>query len=468
MLRTHHRFFRLLFQLSDGLVVGVCWLLAYFVRFYYPFPGMTQVEPVPIEAYLNSTLLLVFVWYLGLQISGAYKSWRMEKFGPELFTLLKASAIGFLVFVTYSHFTAREELSRLVMTLFLAFVVLGLSLSRSLLRTGLKMLRRRGLNQRYLLLVGDPKLALAMKKRLLENQELGIQVLGIVPVGSNLDFSGWPESERVGRVEDLESIAQKLEANYVAICLRNEDSQQMDAVLDSLMNLNVDIKIVPDISQYSILGFEVEEFDGLPLLSLNQSPVLGWNAVLKRVSDVAYALVALLVFSPVMLFVTIAIKLSSRGPIFYTQERMGLDGKTFNMIKFRSMRIDAESNTGAVWAAKDDDRVTWIGRLIRKTSLDELPQLFNVLKGEMSCVGPRPERPVFVEKFKKEIPGYMLRHKVKAGMTGWAQVNGLRGNTSLEARIEYDLFYITHWSMWLDLKIMFLTIFKGFVSPHAY
>ncbi|MGE3973488.1 MAG: undecaprenyl-phosphate glucose phosphotransferase [Bdellovibrionales bacterium] len=468
MLRTHHRFFRLLFQLSDALVVGLCWLLAYYVRFYQPIDGIPQVEIAPFDSYLNATLLIMFVWYLGLQLSGAYKSWRMETFGAELFTLIKASAIGFLVFVTYSHFTAREELSRWVMFLFFVFAIFGLCASRSLLRGGLKFLRRRGLNQRYLLLVGDPQLALAMKKRMIENHELGIQVLGIVPVGSNSNLAGWQKNEVLGTTEELESIAQKLGANYVSICLRNEDASRMDSILNSLMNLNIDIKIVPDISQYSILGFEVEEFDGLPLLSLNQSPILGWNAVLKRISDIVFGSLALTLFSPVMLFITLAIKLSSRGPIFYYQERMGLDGQTFFMIKFRSMRIDAESKSGAVWAAQNDDRVTWIGKLTRKTSLDELPQLFNVLKGEMSCVGPRPERPVFVEKFKKEIPGYMLRHKVKAGMTGWAQINGLRGNTSLQARIEHDLYYITHWSLWLDIKILFLTIFKGFVSPHAY
>ncbi|HEX4922512.1 MAG TPA: exopolysaccharide biosynthesis polyprenyl glycosylphosphotransferase, partial [Bdellovibrionales bacterium] len=222
------------------------------------------------------------------------------------------------------------------------------------------------------------------------------------------------------------------------------------------------------ISQYSILGFEVEEFDGLPILTLNQSPIVGWNAVTKRISDIVYSLVALILFSPLMLLIALLVKLTSRGPVLYKQERMGMDGRTFYMYKFRSMRPDAEAQTGAVWAKKGDDRTTWIGAILRKSSLDELPQFINVLKGEMSCVGPRPERPVFVEKFRKEIPGYMLRHKVKAGITGWAQVNGLRGNTSLEDRIEYDLFYITHWSLAFDLRIMLMTVFKGFFSPNAY
>lgn len=465
MLKTHARFFRVLFQFTDALTVGLCWLAAYYIRFYMDLPYWSApTEVADLSVYLNYSLILMFLWFLSLEFSGAYKSWRMESFGREFFTILRASLIGFLVLVAFTHFSARDQFSRVTMLLFLALSILMLNLSRSLIRGAMRAFRRKGYNLRYVLIVGSPKVANLVAKKLSDRRELGLKIVGLVPVGHE-----HPTNLKIlGPLEDLANILQREGVNHLIVTLKNEDFPKLDGIISSVQDTNIDIKIIPDVSQYSILGFDVEEFEGMAILNLNQSPVLGWNAVLKRISDIVYAITALLVFSPVMLIVAAIIKLTSKGPIFYSQERMGLDGRSFKMYKFRSMRTDAESQTGAVWAAKGDDRTTWIGKVIRKSSLDELPQLFNVLLGDMSCVGPRPERPVFVEKFRKEIPGYMLRHKVKAGMTGWAQINGLRGNTSLEDRIEYDLYYISHWSLWFDLRIMFMTVFKGFISPHAY
>jgi Undecaprenyl-phosphate glucose phosphotransferase len=465
VLKTHHRFFRTIFQLVDASVVALSWYLAYLVRFHVPtslFPPAQDF--VPFSDYALLTLILMVLWFISLQISGAYKSWRMENIGTEIFSILKASLLAFLMVVAGTYFFAREEYSRIALALFLAIVVLLLSVTRVGLRFILRAMRRRGYNQRFVLLVGDATLCQSVYKRVLGRSELGLQVRGCVLLGSKANFG----VQELGRLEDLENIIQSHGINHVIVSVRNEDAAKIDGIISTIIDLNVEIRVVPDISQYSILGFEVEEFDGLPILTLNQSPMVGWNAVLKRMSDIVYSIFALIVFSPFMLIIALIVKLSSKGPIFYMQERMGMDGRTFKMYKFRSMRTDAEAQTGAVWATKGDDRTTWIGRVLRKTSLDELPQFINVLKGEMSCVGPRPERPVFVEKFRKEIPGYMLRHKVKAGITGWAQINGLRGNTSLEERIEYDLFYITHWSLAFDLRIMLMTLFKGFISPHAY
>jgi Undecaprenyl-phosphate glucose phosphotransferase len=241
----------------------------------------------------------------------------------------------------------------------------------------------------------------------------------------------------------------------------------MEGVLRSLEDRIVDINVVPDLYQYITLRGGVEEFDGLPLISLQDSPSYGWGQVAKRAMDIVLSGLALLITAPVLLLVSAVIKLTSPGPVLYRQERMGLDGRTFKMLKFRSMRVGAEDETGAVWATWDDDRRTPVGALLRRTSLDELPQLVNVLKGEMSLVGPRPERPVFIDEFRKRIPRYMLRHKVKAGMTGWAQVNGWRGDTSLEKRIECDLFYIEHWTIPFDLKILWLSLWKGFFHKNA-
>jgi Undecaprenyl-phosphate glucose phosphotransferase len=261
---------------------------------------------------------------------------------------------------------------------------------------------------------------------------------------------------------------QRQEIDQVFLALSPTEQTHLPQLKEQFAELWVDLHIVPNLGSFRTLHTETENFEGMPVVTIVRSPLFGWNRLLKRGLDMVGAAAALLIFGPIMLLIAGLVRLSSPGPIFYRQERMGLDGRTFNALKFRSMRLDAEQRTGAVWASKDDDRCTPIGRFIRKVSLDELPQLFNVLRGEMSLVGPRPERPVFIEQFKKQIPDYMLRHKVKAGITGWAQINGWRGNTSLEKRIEFDLYYIERWSLWFDIKILFLTIFRGFVDPNAY
>lgn len=465
MLKSYHHFFRTLFQLLDGATVVLSWFIAFWIRFelkpnFLPAPE----EGIQFSSYSTTAVALVLIWFLSLQLLGAYKSWRSSRLGIEIFNVIKASLLAFVFFVSIQHFIARETVSRATLALFFIIVILGLVASRIFLRSVLSLLRKKGFNQRHIIYVGDTKLSSMVDSRLRLRPELGYKSIGVIVVSDGKNSS----LEPLGQLKDLDRILTATKADHVMICLRNEDTSRLDEILKITTEHNVSVRIVPDISHYAILGFEVEEFEGLPVISLNQSKIVGWNTVLKRLSDIVYALVALAVFGVPMLIIAVIIKLTSKGPVLYSQERMGLDGQTFRMLKFRSMRTDAEAQSGAIWAKENDPRVTWIGGILRKTSLDELPQLFNVLAGSMSCVGPRPERPVFVEKFKSEVPGYMLRHKVKAGMTGWAQINGFRGNTSLEGRIEYDLYYISNWSVGLDLKIMFLTIFKGFIAPNAY
>ena len=276
------------------------------------------------------------------------------------------------------------------------------------------------------------------------------------------------EIKPLGTVDQLSEILENYQVERVFVIRSTSEYDQLADIEHLLHEQFVDVCIIPDLQQWSTLSFEVEQLGDFPLITLVQSPITGWKRFFKRAFDLVGALTALILFAPVMTLVAIAIKLTSHGPVFYRQERMGLDGQHFGTLKFRSMRIDAEQETGAVWATSHDDRRTAIGAFLRKSSLDELPQLFNVILGEMSLVGPRPERPVFIEQFKTQIPKYMLRHKVKAGITGWAQVNGWRGDTSLQKRIEFDLYYIQHWSIWFDIKILFLTVFTGFVNPNAY
>ena len=271
----------------------------------------------------------------------------------------------------------------------------------------------------------------------------------------------------VGQVEDVDRVLAERPVDQVIIALPMEDQPLVKALMERLALSTVDVKVVPDLYQYITLCGGLEEFGGLPIISLQGGPLHGWNLIAKRAFDILVALGVLLLTSPVMLLVAAVVKLTSHGPVLFRQERMGLDGETFHILKFRTMRLDAEV-AGAQMASSGDPRRTPVGAFLRATSIDELPQLFNVLVGDMSLVGPRPERPVFIEEFKRQIPRYHLRHKVKAGITGWAQVNGLRGQTSIQKRIEYDLYYIENWSLLLDLKILVRTALGGFLSKNAY
>jgi Undecaprenyl-phosphate glucose phosphotransferase len=272
----------------------------------------------------------------------------------------------------------------------------------------------------------------------------------------------------LGQYRDIPDVIERHEVDQVYIALDSNQQSDLEEINRQLAEQMVDLNIVPDIYHTLNINPELLDLDGMPIIALRQSAVEGWNRVFKRIFDLVGAALLIVVLTPLWIVIPLLIKLTSPGPAFYRQERMGLDGRSFWMIKFRSMRVDAEDETGAVWASAGDQRRTKLGAFLRRTSLDEWPQLFNVLAGTMSLVGPRPERPVFIREFKKKIPNYMLRHKMKAGMTGWAQVNGWRGNTSLEKRIEFDIYYLTHWSIWFDIKILLMTPFTGFVNQNAY
>jgi Undecaprenyl-phosphate glucose phosphotransferase len=273
---------------------------------------------------------------------------------------------------------------------------------------------------------------------------------------------------RLGTIDEIADVVLSHDIDHVFIALPLSRSGEMPQVYRALEHVLVEVQLVPDLPQLAGMKLRSMEIDGVTFLSLRGDPHQGWGKLAKRSMDLAVGMIALVVAGPVMLALAALIKLTSPGPILYRQQRTGLAGQSFDMLKFRSMRIDAESQTGAVWACRNDDRCTPLGRFMRRWSLDELPQLFNVIWGNMSLVGPRPERGVFVEKFRSQVPNYSQRHQVKAGITGWAQVNGWRGNTSLRRRVECDLYYISNWSPWLDVKILWLTIWCGFRHRNAY
>ncbi len=466
MLKRYHRVVNGAFRVIDAMTIGIAWLLAYWLRFTWPVIAVTKGFP-SFESYAALLPLVMILWSVIFSAFRVYESKRMLRRTDEIHLLLKAHGMALILFVFLTYIFSEYRYSRAVILFFAGVGGILLIAFRLLLRNSLRSLRRRGFNLRQLLIVGEGDLVEAVLGRLDKFPELGLRVQGIV-VSPNFKPSTLGGKPVLGRYRELSSILSKYSVDQILIALPRKDYQELDTVLGFLKDETLEVRIMPDVHEYVALGCEVEDFEGYPVVNINSSPLQGWSTALKRVTDITLSGLALLILSPLFLLLACLVRLGSKGPIFFAQERMGLDGKTFQMFKFRSMKVDAEAESGAVWAKEKDPRRTWLGSFLRSTSLDELPQLWNVLRGDMALVGPRPERPVFVRQFRKDIPSYMLRHKVKAGITGWAQIHGWRGNTSLNKRIEFDLYYIRNWSYVLDWKILFMTLWKGFINKNAY
>jgi len=332
----------------------------------------------------------------------------------------------------------------------------------------LRRLRRSGYNLRYVLIVGAGELAAEVIERINAHPEAGLRVIGALSDDASKRGRTIRGVPVLAGTSAIKEVMAPQRVDQVILALPREDTPLAQKLLAELDDEVVSVRLVPDLLGVLTLRSSIEELDGLPVISLRESPFVGWAAVQKRVFDGVGSALALVLVSPVLLLVSLAVLASTGRPLFFAQERMGLDGRVFRMFKFRTMRRDAESESGPVWTRPDDPRRTRVGAFLRRTGLDELPQLWNVLRGDMSLVGPRPERPVFIEEFRREIPGYMLRHKVKAGLTGWAQIHGWRGNTSLHERLEHDMHYIQNWSLGFDLRILLLTLWRGWRNRNAY
>jgi Undecaprenyl-phosphate glucose phosphotransferase len=466
MLKRYHHIVGGTFRVVDTCVIGFAWLLSYWLRFHLPVIEVTRGFP-KFATYAALTPLVMLLWAWVFASMRVYQSRRMLRRTHEAHLLLRAHTVAMLLFIALTYLFSDYRYSRGVMIYFgllgaFALVVFRLSL-RNLLRT----VRRRGFNLRFVLVVGEGGAIDTLVHRLDKFPELGLRVVGAVTSENSPSqtVAGKPVQ---GHFDQLGHLVRTLGVDQVLISLPRQQSLELDRVLNALRDETIDIQLIPDVHEYVTLGCEIEDFDGLPIVNLNDSPLNGWGAYAKRATDILVAFFALVVLSPLLGLVALVVRLTSPGPVLYSQERMGMDGRVFSILKFRSMRTDAEADSGAVWAKPGDERRTPIGTFLRSTSIDELPQLWNILVGDMSLVGPRPERPMFVHQFRKDIPGYMLRHKVKAGLTGWAQVNGWRGDTSLERRIECDLYYIRNWSYSMDWKIMLMTFWKGFINKNAY
>ena len=468
MLKKHGQLFLTTIIFFDSVVISFSWLAAYYLHFLSSFGPAPRYAIPEIEVYLIGLIPVWIVFMFNIWLCGLYKPLRGKPISTEFYNIIKVTVLSILILTASTFFYREESFSRIQAAYFWVLVTFLIIVSHMLVRVILMEARKRGFNLRHLLIIGSGDLGQMVAEKISLHPEFGMNIVGFLtehPEKIGSEVSG---SKVLGLYQDVSKIIKKYNIDQLYIALPLHAHDRVGKILENLEEETVDIKVVPDLIKFMNLQAGVEELDGLPVVNLNESPLYGWNIVIKRTSDIVLSALAIFVSSPLLLLIAIIIKLESRGPVIFRQERAGLDGKGFEMYKFRSMRVDAEDKTGPVWASKEDDRRTRLGTFLRKTSFDELPQLFNVLCGDMSLVGPRPERPVFVKDFKKSIPRYMLRLKMKAGLTGWAQVNGWRGNTSLDKRIEFDLYYIKNWSLFFDFKIILLTFWKGFVNPHAY
>ncbi len=465
MFQKRLQFFRSVLYLGDLVLVAACWLAAYHIRFYAPLIPVTKGVP-DLRLYLGLLLLVLVVFAVILQALGVYRR-PWARVTLQVWPVFKAVTAGVVVAVTLTYFLRPYDFSRLV---FLHFYVI-LFLAMLVYRPVLKRLWNRllpGQAGERVLIVGAEELGRMVARKIVDQPVLGLAVAGFLTRRPELEGRTVDGLPVLGTFAQVQEVLARHHINVVIIALPLAAHDRIDEVLNNIEDEMVEVKIVPDLVRYTTLRGSVEEFEGLPIIGLRGTPMVGWNRVLKRAVDIVGSLAGLVILSPLLLALALAVKLSSPGPVLFRQKRMGLDGRVFDMLKFRSMYVDAEKECGPIWACPDDPRRTRVGAFMRRTSLDELPQLFNVLKGEMSLVGPRPERPEFISDFKTKVPRYMMRHMMKAGITGWAQINGWRGNTSLEKRIEHDLFYIENWSLSLDFKIMALTLIRGFIHPNAY
>lgn len=467
MLKQKRQLFEYLFVVADLVVVSAAWVIAYWVRFKSGWVPVDKGVP-EFTQYLSMLLFIWLIWAFVFRRMGLYRPMRGVRRSRELWVLVNANALSILLLisVTYLFREKSSQFSRLVFVYFWFIATLLTVCERSMLRFFLREVRRKGYNLRYMLLVGAGQVAADMVSRIRLHQELGIQLVGCLSRDGS-EKRGPGGVPIVGKYEDLGHFLARADVDQIVVALPLEDQQILPEIMEEVKDSMLDVKIIPDLYQFASIGGAIEEFEGLPVISLQGCPLDGINLATKRVLDLAIASVALIVCVPVMVVIALLIKLTSRGPILFKQERVSFDGSRFHIVKFRTMYLDAERH-GPGWTTPGDDRVTPIGRILRSLSLDELPQLFNVLRGDMSIVGPRPERPVFIKEFRQRIPRYMLRHKVPAGITGWAQVHGWRGDTSIDKRIEYDLYYIENWSLLLDIKIVFMTLVNGFRNRNAY
>ncbi len=469
MIKDNQKYFNRLHLLVDAVVVAISYLLAWYIKFATVFadtvPGQGALD---MKTYFNALYLLVPGYILLYYIFNMYTPKRATRRKYEILAIIQANTVGVVLLIAALYMIEQMHFSRTMLGIFYVLNITLTILCRTMIRNILRYFRRKGYNLKYILLIGYSRAAEEYINRINANPQWGYVVRGILDdrIPSGTVYKG---VKVVGRIENIKYILPENKLDEIAVTLALEDYDSLEYIVDLCEKSGVHTKFIPDYTSLVPSHPYTEDLMGLPVINIRYVPLTNTlNSIVKRTVDIIGSLLGIILSSPIMIVSALAVRFTSPGPVLFKQERVGLHNKTFHMYKFRTMEMQKPSAEQKAWTVKDDPRVTKVGKFLRRTSLDELPQLFNILLGEMSLVGPRPERPQFVEKFKEEIPRYMIKHQVRPGLTGWAQINGYRGDTSIRKRIEYDLYYIENWTLAFDIKIMFLTIFKGFINKNAY
>ena len=466
MIKDNQTYFNRLHVILDAMITAISYIAAWYIRivlFAEPGKGV-----LPMETYFTALYFIVPGYLLLYWMANLYRSKRFSSPWKEAVDVIRANIFGLVLFFVVLYIVNEPNFSRSMIFVFFGINIFIMLLVRKILRVALRSIRKRGYNIKHILLVGYSRATEAYIDRLLANPEWGYMVCGIlddkIPAGTL-----YRDIKVLGGIGNLQYILQENKMDEIGITLSLADYDKLEELVNLCEKYGVHTKFIPDYNSVIPSNPYTEDLQGLPVINIRRVPLTNtFNLMVKRIVDIFGSLVAIVIFSPIMLISAIAIKAGDGGEVIFKQTRVGLHNKEFEMYKFRTMRKQTEEDEAKGWTKKDDERVTKFGKFLRRTSLDEVPQFFNILKGDMSLVGPRPERPQWVEKFKEEIPRYMIKHQVRPGLTGWAQVNGYRGDTSIYKRIEYDIYYIENWSFTFDIKIMFLTIFKGFINKNAY
>lgn len=489
MIKENQKYLNRFLVMLDIITIGGALIFAWYIRF------KSGILHIPSEGgyltfrqYLKPVICIIPIYLFVYNIFNLYIPHRFKSAYEELINIIKANITGILIFILTLFLFKKVDYSRYLLFIFTILCTTLTYVERGLTRLFLRWIRKNGYNKKHIIIVGFSNLTIEFLKRLQKNKQWGYNVVGIIDDKLDINKKNLKQYinldenkvldeiaasissiETIGKFEQIQYYIDNFHIDEVFITLSIKEYDKLGSIIKICEKSGVRTQIIPDYYKYIPAKPYVEELDGLPIINIRYIPLDKLaNKFIKRFLDIVLSLLAIIIFLPIMIFTTIMIKITSPGPIIFRQERIGLNRRPFSMYKFRSMHVQKESDEKSKWTTKNDVRKTKFGSFIRKTSIDELPQFFNVLKGDMSIIGPRPERPFFVEKFKEEIPKYMIKHQVRPGITGWAQVNGWRGDTSIEKRIECDVYYIENWSFWIDVKIMLLTVFKGFINKNAY
>ncbi|MBQ7678556.1 MAG: undecaprenyl-phosphate glucose phosphotransferase [Butyrivibrio sp.] len=453
---------------ADGLIVAASYLLAWFLKFASIFASTEEIGVLPPQTYFSALYFLIPAYLILYDAFNLYTPKRATRLRHEIYNIFRANVVGLIGFIVVLYLIKQIHFSRVMIFIFFIINTLLTTISRVLLRKFLRFIRKKGYNLRHILLVGYSRAAEAYISRINDNPQWGYVVSGIlddeIPLGT-----AYHKVEVIGTIDELPGYLTRNDYDEITITLPLDRYDRLEELVSACEKSGVHTKFIPDYTSLFPSNPYTEEILGLPVINIRYVPLTNFlNAAIKRVMDIVGSICAIIIFSPVMLAAALAVKFTSKGPVIYKQERVGLHGKTFMMYKFRTMEVQSEKSEKKAWTVRDDPRVTPVGRFLRSHSIDEMPQFFNVLVGNMSLIGPRPERPQFVEKFKEQIPRYMVKHQVRPGLTGWAQINGYRGDTSIRKRIEYDIYYIENWSVTFDIRIILGTLAHGFSNKNAY